>query len=36
MHDRPVGAFGVDRVNTGEILQPLSVTDHTTNLLNKK
>jgi hypothetical protein len=36
MHDRPVGAFGFDRVNTGEILQPLSVTDHTTNLLNKK
>ncbi|HKB68477.1 MAG TPA: hypothetical protein VKC61_21635 [Pyrinomonadaceae bacterium] len=29
-------AFGFDRVNTGEIRQPLSVTDHTTNLLNKK
>ena len=36
MHDRPVSAFGFDRVNTGEIRQPLSVTDHTTNLLNKK
>jgi len=32
----PVPAFGFDRVNTGEIRQPLSVTDHTTNLLNKK
>jgi hypothetical protein len=32
----PVTALGFDRVNTGEILQPLSVTDHTTNLLNKK
>lgn len=30
------GAFGFDRVNTGEIRQPLSITDHTTNLLNKK
>ena len=29
-------ALAFDRVNTGEILQPLSVTDHTTNLLNKK
>ena len=36
MHDLPVAALGFDRVNTGEILQPLSVTDHTTNLLNKK
>ena len=32
----PVPAFGFDRVNTGEMRQPLSVTDHTTNLLNKK
>jgi len=32
----PVPTFGFDRVNTGEIRQPLSVTDHTTNLLNKK
>jgi hypothetical protein len=31
-----VAALGFDRVNTGEILQPLSVTDHTTNLLDKK
>lgn len=36
MQTRPVAALGFDRVNTGEILQPLSVTDHTTNLLNKK
>ena len=36
MQNLPVTALGFDRVNTGEILQPLSVTDHTTNLLNKK
>ena len=29
-------ALGFERVNTGEIRQPLSVTEHTTNLLNKK
>lgn len=28
--------LGSERVNTGEILQPLSVTEHTTNLLPKK
>ena len=28
--------LGSERVNTGEILQPLSVTEHTTNLLHKK
>lgn len=36
MQKPPEGAFDFDRVNTGEILQPLSITDHTTNLLNKK
>ena len=36
MRNRPAPALGFDRVNTGEIVQPLSVTDHTTNLLNKK
>ena len=36
MQNLPVTALGFDRVNTGEIRQPLSVTDHTTNLLNKK
>jgi hypothetical protein len=36
MQKPPEGAFGFDRVKTGEIRQPLSVTDHTTNLLNKK
>ncbi|HYU99678.1 MAG TPA: hypothetical protein VE977_12680, partial [Pyrinomonadaceae bacterium] len=36
MQNVPVAALGFDRVNTGEIRQPLSVTDHTTNLLNKK
>ena len=36
MRNRPAPALGFDRVNTGEILQPLSVTDHTTNLLNKQ
>jgi len=36
MQNLPVAALGFDRVNTGEIRQPLSVTDHTTNLLNKK
>jgi len=36
MQNLPVPAFGFDRVNTGEMRQPLSVTDHTTNLLNKK
>jgi hypothetical protein len=36
MQNVPVATLGFDRVNTGEILQPLSVTDHTTNLLNKK
>jgi len=36
MQSAPAAALGFDRVNTGEILQPLSVTDHTTNLLNKK
>ena len=36
MQNRPAPALGFDRVNTGEIVQPLSVTDHTTNLLNKK
>ena len=36
MQNSPVTALGFDRVNTGEIRQPLSVTDHTTNLLNKQ
>ena len=36
MQNLPVTTLGFDRVNTGEIRQPLSVTDHTTNLLNKK
>jgi len=36
MQNRPKPALGFDRVNTGEIVQPLSVTDHTTNLLDKK
>jgi len=36
MQNASVAALGFDRVNTGEILQPLSVTEHTTNLLNKK
>ena len=36
MQNAPAAALGFDRVNTGEILQPLSVTDRTTNLLNKK
>ena len=36
MRNLPVAALGFDRVNTGEIRQPLSVTEHTTNLLNKK
>ena len=36
MQNQPVATLGFDRVNTGEIRQPLSVTDHTTNLLNKK
>jgi hypothetical protein len=31
-----LAALAPDRVNTGEIRQPLSVTDHTTNLLNKE
>jgi hypothetical protein len=31
----PVAALGSERGNTGEMVQPLSVTDHTTNLLNK-
>lgn len=32
----PVAALGSERLSTGEILQPLSVTDHTTSLLDKK
>ena len=36
MQNAPAATLGFDRVNTGEIRQPLSVTDHTTNLLNKK
>ena len=36
MQNVPAAALGFDRVNTDEILQPLSVTDHTTNLLNKQ
>ena len=36
MQNVPAEALGFDRVNTGEIRQPLSVTEHTTNLLNKK
>ena len=36
MQNRPLAALGFERVNTGEIVQPLSVTDHTTKLLNKK
>ncbi|HEV2826607.1 MAG TPA: zinc ribbon domain-containing protein [Pyrinomonadaceae bacterium] len=36
MRNVPLAASDFERVNTGEILQPLSVTDHTTNLLNKK
>ena len=35
MRNRPATAMGFG-VNTGEILQPLSVTEHTTNLLDKK
>jgi len=34
--NRPLAALGFERVNTGEIVQPLSVTDHTTKLLIKK
>lgn len=33
---RPVEAFGAQAVNTGEMLTPPSVTDHTTNLLSKQ
>jgi hypothetical protein len=36
MRNRPATALGFDRVNTGEIVPPLSVTEHTTNLLDKK
>ena len=36
MQNLPAPALGFERVNTGEIVQPLSVTEHTTNLLNKK
>jgi hypothetical protein len=36
MQNRPLAALGFERANTGEIVQPLSVTDHTTKLLNKK
>ena len=36
MQNLPAAALGFERVNTGEIVQPLSVTEHTTNLLNKK
>jgi hypothetical protein len=36
MQNLPLAGLAPDRVNTGEIRQPLSVTDHTTNLLNKK
>lgn len=36
MQNLPPAASGFDRVNTGEIVQPPSVIDHTTNLLNKK
>ncbi len=36
MKNVPAAALDFDRLNTGEIRQPLSVTDHTTNLLNKK
>jgi hypothetical protein len=32
----PVAALGSERMNTGKMLQPPSVTDHTTSLLNKK
>ena len=36
MQNSSLAALGSERVKTGEIRQPLSVTDHTTNLLNKK
>jgi len=36
MQNLPLAGLAPDRLNTGEILQPLSVTEHTTNLLNKK
>lgn len=35
-HDEPVSAFGAQRVQTAEIVTPGSITEHTTNLLDKK
>lgn len=32
----PATALGSQRVNTGEMVRPLSITEHTTDLLNKK
>jgi len=34
--DEPVSAFAAQRVQTAEIVQPISITEHTTNLLDKK
>jgi len=36
IYNAPVSEFGSLRVNTAELAQPLSVTEHTTNLLEKK
>lgn len=35
-HDEPIPAFGAQRVQTAEIVSPVSITEHTTNLLDKK
>ena len=34
--DEPIPAFGAQRVQTAEIVSPVSITEHTTNLLDKK
>ena len=34
--DEPIPAFGAQRVQTAEIVSPGSITEHTTNLLDKK
>ena len=36
VQSEPIAGFGTWRVNTAELVQPLSVTEHTTNLLTKK
>ncbi len=36
VQSEPIAGFGTWRVNTAELVQPLSVTEHTTNLLIKK